>query len=219
MLRLTLRNLLARKVRLVMSALAIILGIGFLAGVLTFSNGLGSTFDGIIKGSTPDALVRPAGTESFEQFGIGNASTLTPEVVDELAALPEVAQADGNVDGLGMYLLDEDGKLVGGTGAPTIAFNYSNTPNLLDEPSLELISGEWPQGTTDVVLDTGAAEDAGYAVGDEVEVIAPSGDSIDNVRKTLTHERHRRVQRRRYGGGDPARLLDRGRPGAVPRRA
>ncbi len=186
MLRLTLRNLLARKVRLLMSALAIVLGIGFLAGVLTFSNGLGSTFDGIIKGSTPDALVRPAGTESFEQFGIGNTTTLTPEVVDELAALPEVAQADGNVDGLGMYLLDQDGKLVGGGGAPTIAFNYSNTPNLLDEPSLELVSGDWPEGPTDVVLDTGAAENAGYAVGDDVAVIAPSGDSIDNVRKTLT---------------------------------
>ena len=39
MFRLTWRNLLARKVRLVMSALAIVLGIGFLAGVLTFSNG------------------------------------------------------------------------------------------------------------------------------------------------------------------------------------
>ncbi|MGZ5401158.1 MAG: ABC transporter permease, partial [Nocardioides sp.] len=64
--------------------------------------------------------------------------------------------------------------------------NYSNTPNLLDEPSLELITGDWPEGPTDVVLDTGAAENAGYAVGDEVSVIAPSGDSIDNVRKTLT---------------------------------
>lgn len=186
MLRFTLRNLLARKVRLLMSALAIVLGIGFLAGVLTFSNGLGSTFDGIIKGSTPDAVVRPSGTESFEQFGIGNSTTLTPEVVDELAALPEVAQADGTVDGLGMYLLDQDGKLVGGGGAPTIAFNYSDTPNLLDEPSLELVSGDWPAGPTDVVLDTGAAEKAGYAVGDDVAVIAPSGDSIDGVRTTLT---------------------------------
>jgi len=183
---LTLRNLLARKVRLAMSALAIVLGIGFLAGVLTFSNGLGSTFDGIIKGSTPDAVVRPSGTESFEQFGIGNSTTLTPEVVEELAALPEVARADGTVDGLGMHLLDQDGKLIGGHGAPTIAFNYAGTPNLLDEPSLKLVSGDWPDGPTDVVLDTGAAEKAGYAVGDEVAVIAPSGDSIDNVRKTLT---------------------------------
>ena len=186
MFRLTWRTLLARKVRLVMSALAIVLGIGFLTGVLVFSNGLGSTFDGIIKGSTPDAVVRPAGTASFESVGAGNATTVTPADVERFAALPEVAQADGNVDGLGMYLLDTDGKLVGGQGAPTIAFNYNDTPNLLDEPSLRLLSGDWPSGPTDVVLDSGAAETAGYEVGDEVTVIAPSGDSIDNVRKTLT---------------------------------
>ena len=121
-----------------------------------------------------------------EAFGAGNTNTLEPADVERLAELPEVAQADGNVDGLGMYLLDRDGKLVGSSGAPTIAFNYSNTPNLLGEPSLTLVDGEWPAGDTDVVLDTGAAENAGYAVGDEVEVIAPSGNSIENVRKTLT---------------------------------
>ncbi|QBR92776.1 ABC transporter permease [Nocardioides euryhalodurans] len=186
MFRLTLRALLARKVRLIMSTLAIVLGIGFLTGVLVFSNGLGSTFDGIIKGSTPDALVRPAGTGSFEAVGSGNSTRLTPEDVEALAGLPEVERADGNVDGLGMYLLDTEGKLVGGQGAPTIAFNYNDTPNLLDEPSLELVSGDWPEGPTDVVLDTGAAENAGYEVGDEVTVIAPAGDSIENVRKTLT---------------------------------
>ena len=131
--------------------------------------------------------MRPAGTGSFEASRRRQQHRAArPADVDELAALPEVARADGNVDGLGMYLLDSDGKLVGGQGAPTIAFNYSDTPNLLDEPSLALVSGDWPEGPTDVVLDTGAAENAGYEVGDEVTVIAPSGDSIDNVRKTLT---------------------------------
>lgn len=59
MFKLTLRTLLARKVRLAMSTLAVVLGIGFLAGVLTFSNGLSSTFDGIVKGSTPKGSCGP----------------------------------------------------------------------------------------------------------------------------------------------------------------
>ncbi len=185
MIRLTLRNLLGRKVRLLMSTLAIVLGIGFLSGVLTFNSGLGATFDGIIEGSTPDALVRPEGTGSFEGVGAGNSTTMSPADVDRLAGLPEVEQADGNVDGLGMYLLDSDGKLVGGQGAPTIAFNYTDTPNLLGEPSLLLVDGAWPTEPTDVVLDSGTAEDAGYEVGDRVSVIAPSGDSVDGVRATL----------------------------------
>ena len=66
-LRLTWRNLLARKVRLLMSTLAIVLGIGFLAGVMTFSTGLNSTFDNIVEGSTSDALVRPAGDAAGRQ--------------------------------------------------------------------------------------------------------------------------------------------------------
>ena len=88
MFRLTWRNLLARKIRLLMSALAIVLGIGFLAGVLTFSSGLSKTFDGIIQGGTPDAQARPAGTDSFSAIGAGGTRTLTPEDVDKLAALP-----------------------------------------------------------------------------------------------------------------------------------
>ncbi|HEX6149183.1 ABC transporter permease [Nocardioides sp.] len=186
MLRLTLRNLFARKVRLLMSTLAIVLGIGFLTGVLTFSTGLNSTFDSIFKGSTPDAVARPSGTDPAQQFGIGNTSVLKPADVERLAELPEVAQVDGAVDGFGMSLLDQDGKLVGGGGAPTIGFNYTDTPNLLDEPTLKLISGEWPSGTHEIAIDTGAAEKAGYEVGDEVTVIAPSGESLDNVRTTLT---------------------------------
>jgi putative ABC transport system permease protein len=185
-LRLTLRNLFARKVRLLMSTLAIVLGIGFLTGVLTFSTGLNSTFDSIIKGSTPDAVVRPEGTDPSQQFGIGSTRVVTPEDVENLAALPEVAQADGSVDGLGMTLLDQDGKLVGGGGAPTFGFNHTDTLNLLDEPTLELITGDWPTGIDEVVLDTGAAEKAGYEIGDEVTVLAPSAASIDTVRTTLT---------------------------------
>ncbi len=186
MLRFTWRTLLARKVRLVMSTLAIVLGIGFLTGVMVFSNGLGSTFDAIIKGSTPDALVRPTGTGSFESVGAGTTTVLKPEDVARLAALPEVARADGQVDGLGSYLLDADGKLVGGQGAPTIAFNDNDYPNILDEPSLELLDGAWPRGTDEIVLDSGAADNGGYEVGDEVTVIAPNGTSVEGARHTFT---------------------------------
>ena len=60
MFKLILRNIGARKMRLAMSALAIVLGVAFLSGVLVFSNGLSKTFDGIIQGTTPDGVVRVA---------------------------------------------------------------------------------------------------------------------------------------------------------------
>ncbi len=174
MFRLTWRNLLARKIRLLMSALAIVLGIGFLAGVLTFSSGLSKTFDGIIQGSTPDAQARPAGTDSFSATGAGGTQTLTPADVDALAALPEVAQADGSVDGLGLYLLDTDDKLVGTGGAPTLAFNYAETPNINGDQTLTLDDGRWPEADDEVAINASAVEAGGYEIGDEVTVIPPT---------------------------------------------
>ncbi|GHJ57633.1 ABC transporter [Nocardioides sp. OK12] len=181
MLRLTWRTLLARKARLAMSTLAIVLGIGFLTGVLTFSSGMSTTFDGIIDGSTSDAVVRPAGTASFEAVGAGNTHTLDPDDVAELAALPEVAGADGNVDGLGLYVLDPDLKLVGTGGAPTLSFNYTDTPNMDGEPILALDEGRWPDAVDEIVLDTTAATNAGYEVGDAVTVIPPGVDGSGPV--------------------------------------
>src|SRR5687768_5180576 len=98
-----------------MSTLAIVLGIGFLAGVMTFSTGLNATFENIVSGSTSDAMVRPAGEVSAANAGVAT-QRITPADVDKLSALPEVADAIGSVDGFGSYLLGKDGKLVGGQG-------------------------------------------------------------------------------------------------------
>ena len=186
MFRLTWRNLIARKIRLVMSALAIVLGIGFLAGVLTFSSGLSKTFDGIIQGSTPDAIARPAGTDSFSAMGAGGTQTLSPDDVAKLAALPEVAQADGSVDGLGLYVLDTEDKLVGTGGAPTLSFNYADTPNLDNQPTLTLDDGRWPEADNEIALNASSAEAAGYDIGDEVTVIPPSVATGGPISQKLT---------------------------------
>ncbi|HEX6054461.1 MAG TPA: ABC transporter permease [Intrasporangium sp.] len=176
MLRLTWRNLVARKLRLLMSTLAIVLGIGFLAGVMTFSSGLNATFDNIIKGSTQDGIVRTEGEASFEAAGAGTSALLSPDDVARLDALPEVARAAGSVDGLGSYLLGKDGKVVGGQGAPTLAFNYAESENMLGEPVLELESGRWPERAGEVALDASSAERGNYRIGDTVSLIVPFGE-------------------------------------------
>ena len=189
MLRLTLRNLFARKVRLLMSGLSVILGVAFLSGVLVFSNGLASTFDGIINGSTPDGVVRAELTEEFDGGFSGQTDqSLSPDVIDDLEALPEVERADGDVVGFGMNLLGSDGTLVGGSGAPTLAFNYHDGPNMAGEQALVLTSGSWPSGTDEIVLDDGAAEAGDYEVGDEVKLLAPFGDLERKARLVGTAE-------------------------------
>ncbi|MDR7253147.1 putative ABC transport system permease protein [Nocardioides sp. BE266] len=175
MLSLTLRNLLARKVRLLMSTLAIVLGIGFLAGVMTFSSGLNKTFDNILEGSTSDAMVRPSGDLQASNAGVSTDQVVTPADVEKLRALPEVKQAEGSVDGIGSFLLGKDDKLVGGQGAPTLAFNYAPGENMAGEQILELSDGRWPEKPGEVTLDTSSAERGAYDVGDTVTLIVPTG--------------------------------------------
>ena len=182
MLRLTWRNLLARKVRLLMSTLAIVLGIGFLAGVMTFSTGLNATFDNIVKGSTSDAMVRPEGDLQAANAGVGTTQVVSPEDVGELAALPEVEEATGSVDGVGSFLLGKDDKMVGGQGAPTLAFNYAPGENMQGEQVLELNHGRWPEKPGEVTLDTSSAERGAYEVGDKVTLIVPTREP----RRTFT---------------------------------
>ncbi len=176
MFKLILRNVGARKARLAMSALAIVLGVAFLSGVLVFSAGLSKTFDGIIQGTTPDGLVRVEGAESFTagESGVSSA-TISPDVVEKLTALPEIDLAEGNVDGFGMYVVDSDGDLLGGTGAPTLAFNRTDSPNMDGGKVLALLEGRWGTGAGEIVLDEGSAEKAGYAIGDTVTLLTPAG--------------------------------------------
>ncbi|MFL6155117.1 MAG: ABC transporter permease [Marmoricola sp.] len=176
MLKLILRNIGARKMRLLLSASAIVLGVAFLSGVLVFSHGLSKTFDGIIQGTTPDGMVRVEGAESFSAGETGvSSATLSPGVVARLNQLPEVAIAEGNVDGYGMYVVDSHGELLGGTGAPTLAFNRTSAPNMDGGKILHLLHGRWGHGADEIVLDEGSAKKAGYSIGDSVRLITPAG--------------------------------------------
>src|SRR3954451_14587303 len=65
MLKVTWRNLVARKLRLLLSAFAIILGVAFVAGTLVFTNAMGGAFDDIIEGSTADTEIAYKGADDF----------------------------------------------------------------------------------------------------------------------------------------------------------
>ena len=59
MLRASWKSLLARKLRLFMSAFAVILGVAFVAGSFVFTDTLGRSFDAITSSSVGDVVVRP----------------------------------------------------------------------------------------------------------------------------------------------------------------
>jgi putative ABC transport system permease protein len=177
MLRVTLRNLLARKVRLVLSAFAIVLGVSFLAGSLIFTDTIGKSFSNIVSGSVSDATVRMAGSDGsgFSSSYNIDARTIPAAFVDEVADVKGVAKADGSVDGTTLFVLKKDGKLLGGTGAPTLTYNYGEMLNVNGEPAVTISQGRAPEASGEVALDSRSVDLAGYKVGDTVKMIT-AGD-------------------------------------------
>ena len=123
MLKMTWRNLFARKVRLALSATAVVLGVAFVAGSFIFTDAMGDAFDGIIEGSTADVEVAYTGAGDFgsEQ----DARTLPASVVHRLDQLPEVGSVHPSVQLESVYVIGRNKKVVGGNGPPGLAFNYS----------------------------------------------------------------------------------------------
>lgn len=175
MLRVTVRNLLARKLRLALSGFAIVLGVAFVAGSFIFTDALGGAFTGIIKGTTADAEVLPEGGGAFNSAG-EDSRTIPAELEADLAELPEVARASGYDQVQGVYVIGADGELVGGNGPPGLAFNYTETEAITGDQILTLVEGDLPDDDSEVAIDENTLEDAGYAVGDEVELVTPGAE-------------------------------------------
>ncbi len=170
MLRASWKSLLARRVRLLLSAFAIVLGVAFVAGSLVFTDTLGRAFTGITSGSVGDVIVRPVGTGTFVDPTTN--ATVPGALVPRLAGIPGAARADGNVTNYGTFVVSTEGKLVGGNGAPGIALNHTGGPAAHGIEPLRLDAGHWPTGADEVVLDSATARRAGYSVGDTVPLVS-----------------------------------------------
>jgi putative ABC transport system permease protein len=173
MLKATFKSLLARKARLLMSAMAIVLGTAFVAGSLIFTDTLGRTFDGIMDGTVGDVVVQP---EQTDDYGGSGGGRVTAADVEKFAQLPGAERADGSVDAIGVFVVGKNGKVVGGQGAPALSFNYSEAPNQLGKNPIVIDDGRAPERDGEVMVDTATAERAGYEVGDDISLVT-TGDT------------------------------------------
>lgn len=186
MLKATWRSLKAHKARMLMSGLAIVLGVAFVVGTFIFTDTLKGTFDELFGAEAPDVVVTQA-LASDPNEGTGTVVSIIPQsVLDEIRDMPEVARATGDVQVLGAAVLDSDGKPIGGNGPPQIGFSWPEFP---DDPQLSgitIVTGRAPTAPKEVVLDQTTAEKGGLQVGDPVTVITQGprieGELVGTVR-------------------------------------
>jgi putative ABC transport system permease protein len=194
MLRATFKSLAARKLRLAMSAFAIILGVAFVAGSFVFTDTLDSTFEEIFGDSNSDIVVRPTLGEGDQfEFTGGDARTLPASLADELEDVDGVDRADGTVLSQSVFVVGADGKVVGGSGPPGLGTNWTDAPAEDGSIPLQIVDGDEPAGPAEVMLDTATADEAGYQVGDTVTLVMPGDPPQLRARMVGTAE---------FGGGD-----------------
>src|SRR3954451_21448070 len=98
MLKTTLRSLFARKLRLVLSALAIVLGVGFVTGTLLLTDPFNATFDNLFADidKTPSVQVRArsalsdSGADEPNGSVGGTGKPVPANVLDQVRKVPGV---------------------------------------------------------------------------------------------------------------------------------
>lgn len=171
MFRTALRNVLAHKARLLMTVLAVMLGVAFVSGTLVFTDTFGNAYKNKAAKSFDhvSVAVKPEGGSSFYGSGDDSESKKPPRLTDALLKktqnLPGADSAIGGVMGFTAFA-DKDGKLVGGEWGSNGA-NYFPGKGGKD-PRYDFTKGSAPTSAGDLALDSRTAGRTGYKVGDTV---------------------------------------------------
>jgi putative ABC transport system permease protein len=173
MFRVIAHGLLARKFRLFATALAVTLGVAFMAGTMVLTDTIGNTFNnlstGVYKGT--DAEVRARVAFSGPAMGGGDQRPLiSAALVQTLRRVPGVAADEGSAYGYAR-LIGSNGKALGNpaAGAPTLGGNWNQVKQL---NPWTLVAGHPPQAANQVVIDQKSATDGHLRVGDMTTVLA-----------------------------------------------
>ncbi|MCY1139514.1 FtsX-like permease family protein [Actinoplanes sp. Pm04-4] len=169
MLRATLKSLLARKLRLVLSGLAVVLGVMFVAGAFVTTDTLGRTFDKLFAegySQTDVAVMAKPKVAVSEMEGEQVLTPLPASLVDQVAAVPGVAKATGVISDDGARVIGSDGKVVTSYGPPRIGMNWVGTDDLM-----QMRQGRGPEKDNEIAVNEAVAKAAGIKVGDRVGVL------------------------------------------------
>ncbi|MEU9501291.1 FtsX-like permease family protein [Streptomyces sp. NPDC048196] len=173
MLRTALRNVLAHKARLLMTALAVLLGVAFVAGTLIFSDTVGEAVKNASAKNLKDVAVSvqaiddaPEGPGAADAAKDGKRATaLDDRLADRIRALPGVAAVRPDVTGQATLAGRDDQPV--GNGWQNRAVNYRPGKDGTD-PRYPLVRGRGPANGGEIALAESTAEAAGVTLGDTV---------------------------------------------------
>ena len=164
-----LRGLWGRKLRSVLTALAIIIGVAMVSGTYILTDTINKGFDTVFTDSYANSDAVISGKEAFSTDNTTNAVGFSDDVLTKVRRLPDVVDAVGSVSDEAR-LIDRHDKPIATGGSPGLAFSVDPTDTRFNP--LTLVAGSWPGGPDQIAIDKQTADKEHFAVGDTIGVTA-----------------------------------------------
>jgi putative ABC transport system permease protein len=168
MIRATFKSLAARKLRLLLSSLSIVLGVSFVSGAFVLTDSLGKVFDDLFNTVSQNIAVDVRGDKiTSDNQGQDVRKLLPQDLVTQISQVDGVGDVQGLVVG-SAQLVGNDGKSVGTGGAPTFGRNWERS-SLLRTGTV--VQGRAPRTAGEIAVNQGLLERTDYKVGDRAPVL------------------------------------------------
>jgi putative ABC transport system permease protein len=186
MLSLVLRGFMQRKLRVLLTGIAIALGVALMAGTYVLTDTINKSFAGIfsVANRGHDVVITP--TQKLGSETRSQTSPITEQMLAQVRKTPGVAEAAGSIFTPGTFL-DVHGKRLTAGGAP--AFVASESPKRFE--SFKTVHGRFPVNANEVAIDEASANRHNLKLGQQM-IVAGSAPA----------KRYTIVGITRFGGGE-----------------
>jgi putative ABC transport system permease protein len=177
----TLKGLLAHKLRLVLTSLAIVLGVTFITGAFVLTDTLHQTFYSLTAGAYQKIDFQVRGDAQLSTNGANAVrNPIAESLVSTIRRLPGVETVDGQVAGYTQFISHQGKAITDGNGG-TVGVNFGADTEVA---TLRLVQGRAPTSADDVAMDADTAHKYHFAVGQRVvllSALAPRAFTITGI--------------------------------------
>ena len=187
MFKLTIKSIRANPARFLLTGVAVILGVAFMAGTLVLTDTIKKSYDDITLNvyKSTDAVVRSATSVKQMNGGADVRGTIDASLLAKVRATPGVKAADAQQVGVAVVVAHNGALLDANPNrAIPVALGWQNDPAL---NPMEIVSGHAPRAPGDVVIDRMSFDKGHYVLGEKVHVLSQVGSTEFRLTGVVTY--------------------------------
>src|SRR5215471_3774468 len=175
MFALTVKSIGANKARFILTSLAVLLGVAFMAGTFVLTDTIKKSYDQVSASvyHSTDAVVRSAQVVDSGGQGAKTRGTISASMLATVRSVNGVQAAEPQQLGVAV-VVGHDGRLLDANRNRSVplALGWQDTPAL---NPMELVSGHAPRAPDEIVIDRASANKGHFTLGETVHVISAVG--------------------------------------------